>query len=68
MGIAPPLAGVVYGMSFAAPLVVMTLLVSTRFHHPSRGIRPWSAVPVQLGGIASMLVLAFVSILVIGGG
>jgi len=37
------------------------------FQHPSKGIRPWSAVPVQIGGIASMLLLAVVSVLVLGG-
>jgi hypothetical protein len=67
-GVAPPWAGVVYGISFAIPLLVMTRLVKTRFHHPSDGVRPWSAVPVQIAGIGSMLLLAVVSVLAMGGG
>lgn len=70
IGIAPPWAGVIYGMSFAIPLLVMTRLVKTRFQHPSKGVRAWSAVPAQIGGIGSMLLLAVVSIstMVMGGG
>jgi hypothetical protein len=67
-GVVPLWAGLISGLAFAIPLLVMTQLAKTRFHHPSDGIRPWSAVPVQIGGIGSMLLLAAVSVLVMGAG
>jgi len=66
IGVAPPWAGLIYGMSFVMPLLLMTRVVKTRFHHPSDGVRPWSAVPIQVGGIGSMLLLALVLLLVTG--
>lgn len=66
LGIAPPWAGVICGIFFAVPLVAVTRLVRTRFNHPWGGVRPWSAVPVQIGGVGSMLLLAIVSVLTMG--
>lgn len=55
--------------SFAVPLVAMTLLLArwTRFRDPSKGAEPWSAVPVQLIGIAAMLLMASVCVVVMLG-
>jgi hypothetical protein len=46
----------------------MTRLVKTRFRRPSEGIRPLSAVPIQMVGIMSMLLIAVASTLASGGG
>lgn len=69
LGVAPPWAGVFYGVSFAIPLLVATRLMKPRFHQLSGGVpRLRSAAPVQISGIGSMLLLAVVSVLVMGGG
>ena len=58
VGIAPSWAGLVYGLSFAIPLLAIM-----RFHHPSAGARVMPAFPAQVVGVASMLALAGVTTL-----
>lgn len=67
-GVAPPWAGIIYGLSFAVSLIVMTRVVKTRFHRPSAPIHPFPAAPVEIVGIASMLLIAIALTLVIGSG
>jgi hypothetical protein len=69
VGVAPPWAGVVNGISFVFPLMLATRLMKTGSARLSEGLpRLRSAVPVQVAGIGSMLLLAVVSILVMGRG
>jgi hypothetical protein len=65
-GVAPPLAGIIYGLSFAISLLVMTRLVKTRYHRPSSPIHPFPAAPVQVAGIVSMLLMAIALTLATG--
>lgn len=53
-GMAPPWAGLVYGLAFAIPLLAVM-----RYHHPSTTApQLMPATPAQLAGIASMMVVA----------
>ena len=67
-GVAPPWAGVIYGIAFAIPLLVVTRMVNTRFHHPSAAIRAFTAAPVQVAAMVSMLLIVVALILVLGSG